>query len=260
MGLLTSPLYGILVTQKSWQLALRSLSQQQYAHHLAHKIVEARLPPELCDEIGAHLSTLLYQGAKDLWKAMKDDPYARTDKFNDFGRVPPTTESGQAFMAEFRALTQLDVPEGRIKVVAEETKIGLSGAEGDDQRYVHLSASLKSPGVSLLLAPGVEAYGGGPAMVLADGEMTVAIEPAGVGQRACEEVRVRWDGAGGVHRLVQLDDVGASIRGCNQEFVEGIVAQMDLRVVNLGGEEGPPGGGMRPGLRLLQHWRWDLRE
>jgi hypothetical protein len=160
----------------------------------------------------------------------------------------------QAFIAEFLALTTLDVPEGRIKVVAEETNIKLSGAEGDGQRYVHLSASLKNPGVSLLLAPGVAAYSGGPAMVLAD-EMTVAIEPAGFGQRACEDVDVRWDGAGGVHRMVQLDDVGASIRGWNQEFVEGVVAQMDLRVVNLGSEEGP-GGGIRPELRLLQHWWW----
>jgi hypothetical protein len=49
--------------------------------------------------------------------------------------------------------------------------------------------------------------------------------------------------------------VGASIRGWNQEFVEGVVAQMDLRVVNLGSEEGP-GGGIQPELRLLQHWWW----
>lgn len=251
----THPLYGILVTQKSYMLTLRLMSQQQYAHYLTHKIVEARLPTELCDEIGAHLSTLLYQDAERMWKRMKDDKSSRMDHFQVFNASNPPTESEQAFIAKFRKMLQLEVAGGRVKITAEEANIQLLDEEDKDRKYTHLSASLASPSVSMLV-PGAAPYSSGPSMLVANDEMTVSIQPVSVTQRSsCEQVRIHQDSAGGMARIMQLNDVGASIRGWNQEFVEGFVKQLDLRVVNLSSEEGP-GAGLQPELRLLQHWRW----
>lgn len=70
-----------------------------------------------------------------------------------------------------------------------------------------------------------------------------------------ESVRIRCNDAGDVNRLVQLDDVGACIRGWNQEMIENFVEQLGLDVVTARGEE-EPGGGMTPQLRLLQTLTW----
>jgi hypothetical protein len=253
MRIQTSTLYGILVTRKSWMLALRSLSQEQYAHHLAHKIVESRLPPELCDEIGAHLSTLLYQDAERIWRKMKDDKAARGNHFFAFDASNPPTKSEQASIEKYRKMTLLEVAGGRVKIAAEEVSINLLDEEGTHREYMHLSASLKSPSVSMLV-PGGAAYSDGPPVVISNDEMTVSIEPTSDTQRSsCEDVHILWDSAGGVARIMQLNDVGASIRGWNQKFIEGFVTQMDLRVVNMGGG---PGGGLQPELRMFQDWRW----
>jgi hypothetical protein len=253
--IMTVPLYGILVTQKSFSIGLRSLSQQYYAHHLAHKVTGARLPPELCDEIGAQLSALLVHSAERMWERIKDDPDARSAKFLDpFTRSAPTG-SEQAFLAMFYELTGVDAAEGQAKLVGQTVSIDVPGTEAKGQTYIHLSASLKNhPSVSMLV-PGLSTFSGGPSIALANRAMTVLSEPASGKELSVESVRIRCNDAGEVSRLVQLDDVGACIRGWNQEMIENFVEQLGLDVVTARGEE-EPRGGMTPQLRLLQTLTW----
>ena len=251
--IITVPLYGILATQKSFLLGLRSLSQQCYAQHLAHKIAGARLPAELCDEIGTQLSTLLAQGAERMWKRMKDDPDARSAKFLEHdtsGSAP--TDSEKAFFDKFRRLTEIDVAEGQLKLVGEAVDIGVPGVEDQVQRYIHLATSLKNPIVSMLV-PQEAVHSGGPSIALANRAITISYEPAGGSLPTFEFVRIRCKDAGDVGRLVQLNDVEASIRGWNQEIVEKFVEQFGLEVVTAHGEDG---GGMKPQLRLSQRLIW----
>lgn len=252
------PMYGILVTQKSWLLGLRSLALQHYAASLAHKVVESRLPPELCDEIGAELSKLHFRDAKQVWKRMKDDPDARTMKFRDAFDITiftNHTESEDATTKKFGSLLSCDVAEGQITLRTVDAKIDLLDAEGKDQRYTHVSASLNTPSVSMLV-PGAEPYSGGPAMSLANKAMTVVNAPARPDALSLDFVSIRLKRPDSAKRLVQLDDVEACIRGWNQQFVENFVEQLMLDVVTPGGEK-EPGGGMKPQLRLLQHLNWN---
>jgi hypothetical protein len=126
---MTVPLYGILVTQKSFFLGLRSLRQQYYARHLAHKIAGARLPAELCDEIGTQLSTLLLQGAERMWERKKDDPDVRVAKCIDPFTRSTLTGSEQAFLAMFYELTGVDAAEGQAKLVGKTVSIDVPGTE-----------------------------------------------------------------------------------------------------------------------------------
>jgi len=253
----TIPLYGILVTQKSFLLGLRWLSFQHYAASLAHRLVGSRLPPELCDEIGAELSKLHFQDAKQQWTRMKDDPDARMKEFLEANgpiQGPNSTESEKAFEAMWVKLKSCVVAEGQMRIHLKQACIDLLGAEGKDRRYVHLSASLVRPSVSVLV-PGAAPYSGGPSMSLANNAVTVVNAPADAHTESFDYVRIRCNRPGSAKRLVQLDDVEASIRGWNQEFVENFVEQLKLDVVTPSGEQ-EPGGGMKPHLTLLQQLDW----
>jgi hypothetical protein len=234
MKIKTIPLYGILVTQKSLFLGLRSLRQQCYAGHLAHKIAGARLPAELCEEIGAQLSTLFLQGAERIWKRTKDDPDARVEKFMglefEFDTRSALTGSEQAFLDKFYKLTEVDVAEGQVKLVGATVNIDAPGTEAKGQTYIHLSAGLKNTSVSMLV-PGLAAHSSGPSVALANRAVTVSNEPASGNELSMESVRIRCNNAGEVNRLVQLDDVGACIRGWNQEIMKTFVEQLSLDVV-----------------------------
>jgi len=247
-------MYGILVTQKSYLLGLRGLALQHHAHYLAHRIVGTRLPPELCDEIGAELGALYLQGAERMWKRMKHDPMARTKKFDFWmaGTDNPT-ESEKSGVATYMKLAKRDVPEGTIVVLRMMTQIDLPGTQHKVQRYVHLSASLTIPSVSMLV-PGLAACSGGPAVKFAN-KMLVANQAGGAAQQSAEGLRIDLNDAGSVARVVQLDDVEASIRGWNQKLVEGFVEQLALEVVAVRDEKGSYGR-IKPELRLLQRWHW----
>ena len=132
--------------------------------------------------------------------------------------------------------------------------IDAPGTEAKGQTYIHLSAGLKNTSVSMLV-PGLAAHSSGPSVALANRAVTVSNEPASGNELSMESVRIRCNNAGKVNRLVQLDDVGACIRGWNQEIMKTFVEQLSLDVVTARGEEGL-GGGMEPQLRLLQQLTW----
>jgi hypothetical protein len=56
-------------------------------------------------------------------------------------------------------------------------------------------------------------------------------------------------------RLIQFDDVEASIRTWNPKLVGSLVSRMGLRAVDGSGLEGT-GGGMKPEFRILQKLEW----
>jgi hypothetical protein len=267
----TIPLYGILVTEKSFLLGKRALALQSHASYLAHRVAGERLPPELCDEIGAHLRTLLHQGAKRLWKGMKDDPRARADRFQYNGRAANArlTAAETAGRAAYLELARREVAGGggggggTVKIQAAEALLDVPGggarhgstSNSNSMRYIHLSASLGQPGLSVL-APGAVSCAGGPEMSFAQGAMVANHQPASARGPSAEVLCVRWDGrSGGAARLLQLDDVEASMRGWDQALVEEFVGRLGLVPVVVRGEEGTRGG-MEPRLRLLQRLRW----
>ena len=253
----TSPLYGILVTEKSFLLGKRSLALQSHASYLAHRIIGDRLPVELCDQIGSDLAILQVQSAERLWKSMKDDPSARTDRFHYSGRTINLTASEKVGRARYFKLSKCEVADGgTVRVQAAEVHLDVPGGarRGNNKRYTHLSASLVQPGVSSVLAPGVVSRGTG--ISFAEGAMLPCHQPANATQPAAEVVCIRWDGqSGGAARLLQLDEAEASIRGWNQALIEALVEQLELKAVIVRGEEGTRGS-TEPRLRLLQRLRW----
>jgi hypothetical protein len=73
------PLYGILVSERSFFIGMRSQALHHHAHSLSHRLAGPRLPPELCDSIGTDLLTLLQNDARQLWETT--DPADRASKF-----------------------------------------------------------------------------------------------------------------------------------------------------------------------------------
>jgi hypothetical protein len=249
------PLYGIIVTERSFRIGVRSLAIQHQGHFLAHRVIGDRLPPELCDEIGAELSTLLEKDAAQVWKKMKDDPEARAAKFHINHANP--TESEVVGRRKYELMSACETTEGKVKVNAALICVDLfEAAEGREQRYVHLSAALIRPGISTLV-PNLAKHSGGPALTLANGRMLVKNCPDSADKPSMELVAVdlRTGEPGGAKRLIQFDDVEASIRTWNPKLVESLVSGMGLRAVDVSGVEGT-GGGMKPEFRILQQLGW----
>jgi hypothetical protein len=115
-------------------------------------------------------------------------------------------------------------------LVGATVSIDVPGTEAKGQTYIHLSAGLKNTSVSMLV-PGLAAHSSGPSVALANRAVTVSNEPASGNELSMESVRIRCNNAGEVNRLVQLDDVGACIRGWNQEIMKTFVEQLSLDVV-----------------------------
>jgi hypothetical protein len=257
MKMETHPLYGILVTQKSYMLSRRALALQHHARYLAFKVARALLPVELCDQIGIEIYTLQVEDALRLWKKMKGEPEARLRKFQygdgtgtGLGTLLNSELVGQAL---FACLSVRGVADGTIHIKASEACIDLlSAVPGKFQRYIHLSASLTRPSVSMLI-PGVAACSGGGAVSLANNKLIVANQPDSATQQSSETVYLGWDSTTTVARLVQMDDVEASIRSWNQEFIEKFVKQLELDAVIVRGEDGSRDG-LKPQLRLLQRF------
>jgi hypothetical protein len=261
----TFPLYGVLVTQESFLLGLRNLAFQHHARFLAHRTIGNRLPPELCDEIGVRLGALHSEAAEKLWKRMGDDDLdARTRKFRYGvnGSAVGLTRSEIKGLQEYSKLVRREDVSGeggeQLLLMAMETDIDLLGAEGGDQRYVHLSATLVRPSLSMLVPGTAMCSGGGPPqMVFADEAMAVTNRLAGPSQAASETVQVAWRGHGSAARLLKVDGLEASVRGWDQEFVEGFIERLALNPVTVQNRDGPDGGGLKPEFMLLQKLMWD---
>jgi hypothetical protein len=258
----TVPLYGILVTEKSFLLGKRALALQNHASYLAHRVAGARLPAELCDQIASELAVLRTEGADRLWESMKDNyPSARAMKFQYAVWTANLTASEKAGLAIYSQLSKRDVADGTVRVQAVEAHLGLPGgaARGNNQRYIHLSASLIKPSVSML-APGRLPGTSGPSMSLAKGtSIRTSYLAASALRTSTESVTVRPERSGAAARLLQLDDVEDSIHGWNLDLIESFVGQLELEAVIVQGEGGTRGE-MEPRLRLLQRLKWGQLE
>jgi hypothetical protein len=174
------PLYGILVTEKSFFLGRRSQVLQHQGFRLAHRIIGDRLPTELCDEIGAELAKLLVKDTVQLWKATKNKPL---DRWKKFKRSPAATTGGgseELGLGDYNRMSRCETPQGTVEVRDKSVCVDLVGTveEGAKQRYVHLSAALVRPSISMLV-PNVAKPSGGPLLTLANGAVMVANFPDG---------------------------------------------------------------------------------
>jgi hypothetical protein len=252
------PLYGILVTEKSFLLGKRALALQDHASYLAHRVAGHRLPAELCDQIGSELTVLHTEGAERLWESMEGDPGARSEMFRYGAGTASLTGSEKAAWIIYTKLSKRDVADGTVIVQAVDAHLNLllRGAErGNNQRYIHLSASLIKPSVSMPV-PGVVPTAGGSPMSLANGTaMRTRNQKASAKRPSSDNVTVLPEGSGGAARLIQLDDVEASIHGWNLDLIESFVGLLKLETVIVPGEKGTRGG-MEPRLRLLQRLKW----
>jgi hypothetical protein len=254
------PLYGILVTEKSFFLGRRSQILQHQGLRLAHRIIGDRLPTELCDERGAELVKLLVKDTAQLWKAMEKKPMDRRIKFQRGLTAAAVGGSESLGLADYNRMSRCETPEGVVTVRDKTVWVDLVGAteeKGAEQRYVHLSAALIRPSISMLV-PNVAKLSGGPVLTLANGAAMVANFPDGPTRLLTESIRVEWKSGepqGSANRLVQFDDVEESIRAWNQGLIERLVEGISLRVIDVRGVEGT-GGGMKPEFRLLQQLWW----
>jgi len=249
----SSPLYGILVTEKSFLVGMRSFALQHQGYYLAHRIIGDRLPTELCDKIGAELVKLLVKDTAQVWKKMVHDPTARANKFG-FGPATDCTRSELVGRSKYTLLSRRATAEGKeVQTNASLAVVDrLGAAEGEDQRYVHVSASSIRPSMAMLV-PKVAKHSGGPSLSLAGGRILVSNHPDSDAQPSWDNISVGWrSGESGVaKRLVQFDNVEASIRAWDQDLVERLVSGMALHAVDVNGVEGT-GGGMKPEFRMLQ--------
>jgi hypothetical protein len=254
------PLYGILVTEKSFLLGRRSQVLQHQGLRLAHRIIGDRLPTELCDEIGGELAKLLVKDTAQLWKAMEDRRLSRWIKFQRGATAAFVGGSEMLGLRDYNRMSRCETPEGVVRVRDQNVLVDSVGdveEKGAEERYVHLSAALVRPSISMLV-PNVAKLSGGPVLTLANGAMKVGNIPDGPTQLSEEYVGVRWRSGEpqyGAKRLVQFDDVEESIRAWNKGLIERLVEGMGLRVVNVRGVEGT-GGGMKPEFRLWQQLCW----
>ena len=64
----TTPLYGVLVSRKSYLIGLHCLVRTNHAHMLAQKVGAGRLPTELTDLIAYELAQLECETVRLMWE------------------------------------------------------------------------------------------------------------------------------------------------------------------------------------------------
>jgi hypothetical protein len=250
-----TPLYGILVTEKSFLIGTRSQVQKHHAHFLSHRIAATGLPPELCDEIGGHLLTLLQKDSTQLWKKMAHDPVAREARFS-LGCNFFNAESKLALRKFYDRITRCETTDGTANIRCVDVFVDdADGADGEVRRYVHISASMIKPSMCVMV-PGEASSSGGPELSFRNGRVKVSNQPDGDSEPSWDAVRVFMSTgeAGRASRLVQYDDLDASIRGWNQKLIEVFVSGLGLKVAGVRGEEG-----IQPKFRMLQQMAWLTR-
>jgi hypothetical protein len=112
----STPLYGILVTEKSFLLGRRSQVLQHQGLRLAHRVIGDRLPTELCDEIGAELAKLLVKDNAQLWKAMKKKPLDRWMKFQREPAAATVGGSEALGLRDYNRMSSCETPQGTVEV------------------------------------------------------------------------------------------------------------------------------------------------
>jgi hypothetical protein len=105
-----------------------------------------------------------------------------------------------------------------------------------------LSASVVSPGVSMLVPDAAVVGRGGRPPVFADSTMSATSQLGGPLRVASEAVQLAWRGGGHAVRMLRVGGLEASVRGWNQWFVEGFVEKLALKAV----------GETKPGLMQMQ--------
>jgi hypothetical protein len=253
------PLYGILVSERSFFIGMRSQALQHHAHSLSHRVAGPRLPPELCDSISADLLTLLQDDARNLWETT--DPADRASKFM-YGDPPTLTNSQLAGQRLYGRIAKHETADGIVGIRATGVCVDvLGGAAGEKQRYVHLSASLARPNICGMV-PGETAAGGGggPGLSFGDGRMVATNQRDSDTQLSREQVSIHFQNGeiGGAKRLLQFDDLNTSIRGWNQGLIEAFVLELGLKVIDRRGVRGGEGigGVIEPEFMMMQELKW----
>jgi hypothetical protein len=254
------PLYGILVSERSF-IGMRSQALQNHAHSLSHRLAGPRLPPELCDSIGADLLTLLQNDARQLWETT--DPADRASKFM-YGDPSTLARSQLVGQRMYSKIATRETADGMVGIRATGVCVDvLGGAAGEKQRYVHLSASLVRPNIRGMV-PGETAAGGGGGgglgLSFGDGRMVATNQRESNTQVSREQVSIHFQkgGIGGAKRLLQFDDLNASIRGWNQGLIEAFVLELGLKVIDRRGVRGGEGigGVIEPEFMMMQELKW----
>jgi hypothetical protein len=241
LSLTTMPLYGILVSEKSFLLARRRLAKAHYAKFLAFRVTGSHLPAELVDQIADALIELEKAEILQLWHALKEQKQHRQRVF----MVPANsgTEAEQAAINEL----------GLLEAGALCSTVIVDRSDGEPMRYVHISGSISRPDLAQLY-PG-SAPASGPALQFADGNIVVCNHSGTTTSISREHSKIRASlKRMEVGRLVQIDGIEDAIKYWDQEAVENLVESLRLTVVHMAGEGGGPR--LMPRLRLLQIVEW----
>lgn len=236
----TLPLYGILVTERSWLLGQRRLVKSYYAHTLVRRVLGRRLPGELINQIADDLTELEYADLKKLWTALKDKLHHRETLF----QLPAMggTEVEQSAARELRSLSH-----GMLS-----GKVEIAKPDGANMRYMHISASKNKPNLIHIVPGGAPEPD--PPVPYADGHVRVHITRGSPSAISRERVHIEPNTAGSqVGRLVLIDGIEDAIKWWDYEAVEQYVKFLNLHVVSMSDEEGEE---LTPRLRFLQTIEW----
>lgn len=241
LRLATTPLYGILVTQKSMLLGRRRLARAHYAKSLVHRVVESRLPPELVDQIADALIELDNAEMSRLRTTLTSRKCYRAMLFD----LPAVNDT----KAEKAAVEELTLLSGDVLA----GKVFVKTSDGRSVLYVHISASKNRPSLSQLYPGAVPSTG--PALRFEDGHLQVHCHTGTATMLSREHATIRPSSKKRqVSRLVQVDGIEDAIKNWDQEAVERYVKVLGLKVMSMNGEE--EGQNLMPRLRLLQSVEW----
>jgi len=241
LRLVTLPLYGILVTEKSVILGRRRVAKTHYAKFLVHRVIESRLPVELIDQIVEDLVDLDHAEMSSLWRTFKGRKCQRDTKF----QLPVVGGTE----AEKAAVKELDL----LNSIALCGKVVVARSDGTSMKYVHISAIANRPNFAEIYpgpAPPV-----GPALQFADGHLQVHCHPGTETAVSREHVQIKPSSKKRqAARLVQVDGIEDAIKNWDQEAAEHYVKFLRLQVVFMYGED--EGQKFMPRFRLLQSVEW----
>lgn len=233
-----TPLYGILVTERSYLLATRREATRKHVTSLAHRVLFPRLPIELVEQVADELVLLREQDARHICKSMRKDPAARYEKFE-----AGSESTGRLHSSGMRAMS---------------VRVNMPGVDVPAVRYMHLSMGAEQPGVEMLVPETKVATSGGPAMRYGNDMVQVSCRPDS-GEEPSSIVTEFPGGLGEpvkerVNTLLLLDGVEEAMKAWDAEVVKKLVADWKLKAVALNEESGLE---LKPRLRMMQVVSWE---
>lgn len=241
LKLTATPLYGVLVTSKSYHIGVRHEVHSHHARFLAYRIAGAQLPPELVDQVAEHLLKLLDKDGMRVFNSLNKDHRKLSRKFGF--RVNNETRAQQSARLHIGALAK----------GLKGMKVQLRRPGGGEENFAHISAGEMKPSLNLIV-PGCLPAMGGPAVELERGRVKVTCRPNSEDDiPSVEEVEVSGTGESSVGRMVQIDGIEDAVATWDPEALKSLVDCLGLQVVRVQGEKGDP---LKPQLRFWQLIDW----